>query len=255
MEIIPTNQYSDYIKNQPITLLKHFNKLKLQVNNSLDFYNTLSAVYSSIIEGSRLLVSDYMKIKGSGMNTTNKDYKQVNDLIKAYEFAQKNELNYTNFLKVHTLATITLIQDEKYQGNIRDKEIGVYDQNAKLVYTGCAAIEVETELHKLFNDIDFLQKRNLSYNEVFYYASMIHLLFVKIHPFADGNGRTGRLIEKWFIASKLGVDAWKIQNEKLYQKRTKSYYKNLEIGLNYKTVNYNACIPFLKMLPMALRIK
>ncbi|MBL0098191.1 MAG: Fic family protein [Bacteroidetes bacterium] len=33
---------------------------------------------------------------------------------------------------------------------------------------------------------------------------MIHLVFVKIHPLNDGNGRSARLIEKWFLAQKLG---------------------------------------------------
>ena len=47
---------------------------------------------------------------------------------------------------------------------------------------------------------------------------MIHLLFVKIHPWNDGNGRSARLIEKWFIAQKLGDKAWFIQSEKNYYK-------------------------------------
>ncbi|MDY0089472.1 MAG: hypothetical protein RBR78_03810 [Flavobacteriaceae bacterium] len=79
-------------------------------------------------------------------------------------------------------------------------------------------------------------------------------LTVKIW-FEDGSGRTARLFEKWFIAECLGKTAWKIQSEKLYQKRLKSYYKNLAIGKTYDAVNYNAAFLFLKMLPMALRIK
>jgi len=38
--------------------------------------------------------------------------------------------------------------------------------------------------------------------EVFYYVSLVHLAFVKIHRFIDGNGRIGWLLEKWFLASK-----------------------------------------------------
>jgi Fic family protein len=33
---------------------------------------------------------------------------------------------------------------------------------------------------------------------------LIHLRLAQIHPFRDGNGRAARLIEKWFVAEKLG---------------------------------------------------
>jgi Fic family protein len=75
---------------------------------------------------------------------------------------------------------------------------------------------VNEELSKLFNDITELLKRDLSYKEVFYYASMIHLWTAKIHPFMDGNGRSARLLEKWFFVSKLGLSAWSINSEKYY---------------------------------------
>ncbi len=257
LKIIQTEILDYYKKKQPITILKHFNKLKNQGKEvaDLSFYNTVSAVYSSRIEGSRLLVSDYFKIHNSGMNKTNKDYKQVNDLIKAYEFAQSKKLNLKTFLQSHALSTKTLISNEKYRGKLRDKAVGIYNENAELVYTGCSVNLLEKEIKMLFEDIKTLLSQDLTYSEVFYFASMVHLCFVKIHPFADGNGRTARLLEKWFISECLGTTGWKIQSEKLYQTRLKSYYINLDIGKTYDTINYNASFPFLKMLPVALRIK
>ena len=62
----------------------------------------------------------------------------------------------------------------------------------------------------------FESLRHLTIEETFYFASMIHLMFVKIHPWNDGNGRSARLIEKWFLAQKLGEKAWYIQSEKNY---------------------------------------
>jgi Fic family protein len=103
-----------------------------------------------------------------------------------------------------------------------------------------------------FSDIKTLQKSILSIEEVFYYAAYIHLVFVKIHPFIDGNGRTARLLEKWFLASKLGATAWYIESEKNYFKKRASYYKNVHICANYYTINYDLCLDFLLMLPKSL---
>jgi len=114
---------------------------------------------------------------------------------------------------------------------------------------------VSEELDKLMNDITILKVRKMSVSEVFYYASMIHLVFVHIHPFADGNGRAARLLEKWFLSEMLGSSAWAIRSEKLYQNRRAAYYKNLNIGATYENADYDLSIPFLLMLPMSLTAK
>ena len=94
---------------------------------------------------------------------------------------------------------------------------------------------------------------NLSIEETFYYASFIHLAFVNIHPFSDGNGRISRLLEKWFLVEKLGERAWFILSEKFYYKNVNEYYKNLaRMGLYYEELNYEKSIPFLLMLPNSL---
>ncbi len=79
----------------------------------------------------------------------------------------------------------------------------VINSDDQIEYVAASPEIVNQELDKLFHDVELLIANDLDAFEVFYYASLIHLVFVKIHPFQDGNGRTARLIEKWFFIEKI----------------------------------------------------
>ena len=89
-------------------------------------------------------------------------------------------------------------------------------------------IIVKSETERLFLDISILLNDKLSLPEIFYYAAYIHLVFVKIHPFQDGNGRTARLLEKWFLIEKLGKKIISIELEKIIIKIYVTIIKTLE---------------------------
>ena len=124
----------------------------------------------------------------------------------------------------------------------------VINSEDQIEYVAANPENVGQELDKLFHDIELLQNRELNSFEIFYYASLIHLVFVKIHPFQDGNGRTARLMEKWFLIEKLGEKANSVQLEKNYYKNLKDYYANIKkIGLEYEKLDYKKCLDFLLM--------
>lgn len=112
---------------------------------------------------------------------------------------------------------------------------------------------VQKYMNELFLEIERLLQKDVSVSEAFYYASFLHLRFVHIHPFADGNGRSARLLEKWFLASVLGREFWNIQSEKYYWEHRQEYYDAIHLGVNFYELDYSQAIPFLLLLPENLR--
>ena len=255
LQVIHSEYLADYQAKQPITIEKRVKRLAAHplTPQNFKFYLLSSSCNSSLIEGSSMIEDDYLKLKDAKI--ISRDVQEIDDMIAAYEFAAKNTISTDNFLAAHKILSSSSGIADKYKGAFRDMPIGVFGGGVK-VYIGAEPSIVAEEMNKLMHDIDVLVKADLSYDEIFYYASMIHLVCVSIHPFADGNGRTSRLLEKWFLAQKLGQVAWAIQSEKLYYQRRPSYYTNLHLkGDNYNSIDYARCIPFLCMLPMALNLK
>jgi Fic family protein len=257
LQLLTPRYLSFYQKKQPFTLSKHFGKLK-QLPPSLQsfrFYVTSSAIYSSKIEGVDVDFNTYLRYQEATGVRGNKDVSQVSDLVEAYNYARTHALNLSNFGHAHALAAKQLVT-KAYRGTYRNQAVYVYNyQTGERVYEGASASTVASEMDKLFADIKLLRKQDLNIDETFYYAAFIHLVLAKIHPFADGNGRSARLLEKWFLADKLGSNAWFIQSERNYQRKRRSYYRNIDIGLTYSKNDYDLCLDFLLMLPWALKLK
>ncbi len=246
----------DYLRQQPYTLQKHVNRVK-KTGSSEQFgvYVTSSAVYSSRLEGNPIDLDTYWKYRNSGVNLSSKSYQEIHDLIRAYEFAHQNDLNLANVLTSHGLLSRTMFEEEpEHSGRIRMQNVNIFS-GPTLIYEAADKSIVQTEIDKLFTDVSLLLSRTLPIDEVFYYAAMLHLHVAQIHPFADGNGRVARLVEKWFLARHLGERAWFIQSELMYYKRQAAYYRNINLGQSYVTLEQRHCLPFLLMLPGALREK
>ncbi|MCX6352600.1 MAG: Fic family protein [Bacteroidetes bacterium] len=210
------------------------------------FYLANSAVHSSNIEGNTVNFDTYLKVAEFNLHIKTKEIKEIEELIAAYEFARQNDLTLANILKAHEILTQSILI-KKERGKIRQVKVGVRSEG-RLIYLAIEPEFIKPELEKLFEDISLLMKTKLSTTEVFFYAAFIHLVFVNIHPFVDGNGRATRLVEKWFLAKKLGENAWCIPSEKNYWDNRPTYYKNLQLGVNYYEVNYEKSLPFLLML-------
>ena len=155
-------------------------------------------------------------------------------------YAQKNELTQPNFLKAHTLLAKHLLPKTK-QAVMRSGNMVVLKYNTgRIQYEAAPVTDVKKYFELLWTVITTLKKEKLTHQEVFYFAAFIHIVFVNIHPFEDGNGRAGWLVEKWFIAQMLGSKAWFLQSLLNYYKQVTDYYKNLNRpGMFYGQLDYS----------------
>lgn len=217
-----------------------------------EYMTKSSAVYSSNIEGNSIDLNSYMNYEmNKDKFKVGKEIEEIEDLIGAYEFAQNNKLNEKNLLNCHKIFSDTLLIRSK-RGNYRIEQVGVFGKSG-LAYMAVEPEFVEKEMKVFFEDINELISSKLNEIEVFYYASLVHLRVAHIHPFRDGNGRAVRLIEKWFVAEKLGRDFWKMPSEKYYKKNQVKYYETINLGHSFYELNYDQCIGFLEMLPNCLK--
>lgn len=255
-EILPSASLDEYCIRVAESELKRYDQLK-ESELSIDtfsFYTSVSAVFSSKIEGEDIDLDSYVKHKRFGISFQPDYTRKIDDLYNAYQFAQKNECNGRSVELAHKLLTKHILRENR-QGKIRTGNMYVTTNDGRIEYVAANPDAVKSEIKKFYKDLAALSNHNLSLQEVFYYASLLHLVFVKIHPFDDGNGRISRLIEKWFLAEKLGGQAWFLQSEKSYYLNHQTYYKNIRLlGLEYETLNYSKALPFLMMLPQSLII-
>jgi Fic family protein len=252
LKILRQDLIDEYKRQQKIDVESLFASIKLkpQTVEDFKFYLANSAVHSSNIEGNTISFDTYLKVSEFNMHLKTKEIKEIEDLIAAYNYARENELTLDNILKAHEILTTSILL-KKERGKIRRVKVGVRSEG-RLIYLAIEPEFVKQELVKLFADISILLRTKLTTTEVFYYAALIHLVFVNIHPFIDGNGRATRLIEKWFLAKKLGDNSWFITSEKNYWDNRPTYYKNLQLGVNYYEIKFEMSIPFLLMLPNSI---
>jgi len=180
-----------------------------------------------------------------------REIEEIDNLVSVYEYAQHNLLNKNAFLKCHAIFSKTLVIKNK-SGKYRTEKVGVFGERG-LAYLAVEPEFVEPLMKAFFHGIEILLSTNLASEMVFYHAALMHLIFVHIHPFMDGNGRGARLLEKWFISQKPGAHFWKIPSEKYYKNHRDDYYENIDPGVNYDELDYDLCLPFLCLLPNCLR--
>ena len=184
------------------------------------FWTSVSSVYSSKIDGDDIDFDSYFKHKFLKVKFKPDNTRRADDLYSAFDFIDINRLSLENIKKAPSILSKKLLPKNQ-QGLIRNNPMMVINCDDKIEYVDASPEIVKPELDKLFRDSEILHLTDLNPFEIFYYSSLMHLVFIKIHPIQDWNGQTAQLIKKWFLFEKIGTKETTVQLKKNYYKKLK----------------------------------
>ena len=203
----PNYQISDALLNK----IAQIEALRLQINSSyilpereveMRYRASVEATHSSTsIEGNPLNRKQVERILSSGESLTRHRYAEieVRNYKKALDFInqrKEQDVNITtkDILTIHKVITTDLLPESK-AGAWRKNRVYIADQDDKPIYTAPPAVVVTKETQKL---LDWLNEKSRDIHPVIA-AAILHFQFVSIHPFADGNGRTTRILTSLYL--------------------------------------------------------
>ena len=176
--------YTTHLKTIPKTIVE-----KEESNFIIRFtYN------SNAIEGNRLTLRDtYLIIKEKQIpsGAPPKDYNEAINGRETFEFIKQYKGKITTEFLEKINEILTQNTGVLYPGRVRFFPVKIEGTE----YTPPAPEEVRPLLKKMIT-FYYENKRKI---HPFVLACLLHAQFVEIHPFEDGNGRTGRALMNWIL--------------------------------------------------------
>lgn len=182
--------------------------------------NRIRTIHSSLaIEQNTLTLEQVTDvINGKRILGPPQDIQEVKNAYEAYErVSSLDPYRVKNLLLAHKIMMEGLV---KNAGNFRSGNVGVY-AGTELIHAGTPAKYVPELMEQLFTWLKQSKYHPLVKSCVFHYE------FEFIHPFADGNGRTGRLWQSLILQKWKKIFAW-IPVETLVCENQDEYYKVLQ---------------------------
>lgn len=183
----------------------------------------IKSIHSSLaIENNTLSIEQVADvINGKRVLAPQKDIEEVHNAFNAYEkLSEINPYSIDDLLKIHGIMMNGLVKEA---GRLRSGQVGVYNQDGKVVHLAPPADFVPQQLGQLF---DWVKNSNTN---MLIKSSVFHYEFEFIHPFNDGNGRTGRLWQTALLASWRPIFAW-IPIESIIKDNQEDYYNAITLS-------------------------
>lgn len=192
---------------------------RLSKNPKLRRENRIRSIHSSLAIEQNSLTIDQVSdiIEGKRVLGPPQDIREVKNAYEAYELLTRlNPYSVKDLLKAHKTMMADLVKES---GTFRSKGIGVY-AGTELIHAGTPPQYVPDLIQDLFTWLKESQLHPLIKSCIFHYE------FEFIHPFADGNGRIGRLWHTLILAKWKDFFLW-IPIETIIHERQEEYYRAL----------------------------
>lgn len=221
----PPFTITDKILNQMITITEKVSRISLYRSRDLRLRKAsrIKSIQSSLaIENNTLTLAQVTEvIAGKRVLGPPKDIKEVQNAYAAYDQVfQSNPYEITHLLAAHQLMTESLVSES---GTFRSRDVGVYDENGGLVHMGARP----QYIYGLVEDL--LEWAESTETPALIKSCVVHFELEMIHPFADGNGRVGRLWQNLILAKWQPIFEW-IPIETMIYRHQKAYYQALSQG-------------------------
>ncbi|HQM02171.1 MAG TPA: Fic family protein [Ruminococcus flavefaciens] len=184
--------------------------------------NRMRTIHSSLaIEGNSLTLGEVTAvIEGKVVAGKQTEIKEVKNAYEAYDkIMTLDPYDVKDFLKAHKLMTEGLVDEA---GKFRSGDVGVFDGDVA-VHIGARPQFVSDLIKDLF---DWAKDSGL---HPVLKSAILHYEIETIHPFADGNGRMGRLWQTLLLAKWNSIFAW-IPMESVMNQNRPEYYDALYYG-------------------------
>lgn len=235
----PPFHMTDRITNLTADICEQLGQIKILSNGKFSSYlrkeNRIRTIHSSLaIEHNSLSLEQVTAIiDGKRILGNPVEIKEVKNAYTTYEMMLTlDPFSVDDLLKAHEAMMKELISEN---GRFRSGGVGVFNGKA-LVHMAPPANMVPGQIQDLFSWYKASEIHPLIRSAIFHYE------FEFIHPFADGNGRMGRMWHSLLLGRWNEIFYW-LPVEDLIRSRQEEYYKAL--GKSDRDADSSAFVEFL----------
>ncbi|RFA31765.1 cell filamentation protein Fic [Virgibacillus dokdonensis] len=161
------------------------------------------AHHSSAIEGNTISLADTVSIILHDTipgNTSKREYFEIENHREAFRYvidhvANGVEMSITVIKDIHERLTDRLLVDK---GQFKQSENAILGAE----FPAASPRETPTLMKQWVDNLNYQLKHAQSQKDIISVVGDFHIQFERIHPFSDGNGRTGRMLMNYSLLEK-----------------------------------------------------